>query len=58
MKEVVRMEKNRGEPKKKISTKRICKTTPKKELYIDYKGEFPLYNRYTLFFITAQPYDS
>ena len=44
MKEVVRLEKNRGEPKKKISTKRICKTTPKKELYIDYKGEFPLYN--------------
>lgn len=41
------MEKNRGEPKKKVKripSKTMCKTTPKKELYIDYKGDFPLYN--------------
>ena len=47
MKEAVRLEKNRGEPKKKVKripSKTMCKTTPKKELYIDYKGDFPLYN--------------
>ena len=47
MKEVVRLEKNRGEPKKKVKripSKTMCKTTPKKELYIDYKGDFPLHN--------------